>query len=231
MIRICTLRGRLAAAMLLILFVSMGVASVLDRIEQKRSVPAEEEPVQDAVVLAGFFLPALFLIWAVSWWSLRPLARVSQDASNVGPANPALRLSSAGLPTEIVPLVQAVNAALDRMALAFEAERRFTENAAHELRTPLAVLGLRLQRARQSGAGSQGPDWDAIDGDLLQMNRLVIALLIAWGCSVIILMLSTLFLRLLGDKGVNALERLMGLLLVMLSTQMFLDGVRTYLRG
>lgn len=65
----------------------------------------------------------------------------------------------------------------------------------------------------------------------LQMNRLVIALMIAWGCSVVILMLSGLFLRLLGDKGVNALERLMGLLLVMLSTQMFLDGVRTYLRS
>lgn len=65
----------------------------------------------------------------------------------------------------------------------------------------------------------------------LQMDHLVIALMIAWGCSVVILMLSGLFLRLLGDKGVNALERLMGLLLVMLSTQMFLDGVRTYLRS
>jgi small neutral amino acid transporter SnatA (MarC family) len=65
----------------------------------------------------------------------------------------------------------------------------------------------------------------------LQISQLVVALLIAWGLSVIILMQSTLFIRLLGDKGVNALERLMGLLLVMLSTQMFLDGVRAYLRS
>ncbi|MEA9390941.1 YhgN family NAAT transporter [Acerihabitans sp. TG2] len=65
----------------------------------------------------------------------------------------------------------------------------------------------------------------------LQISHLVVALLIAWGLSVIILMQSTLFIRLLGDKGVNALERLMGLLLVMLSTQMFLDGIRTYLRS
>ncbi|XBS69534.1 YhgN family NAAT transporter [Acerihabitans sp. KWT182] len=65
----------------------------------------------------------------------------------------------------------------------------------------------------------------------LRIPHLVGALLIAWGLSVIILMQSTLFLRLLGDKGVNALERLMGLLLVMLSTQMFLDGARAYLRG
>ncbi|WP_303393877.1 MarC family protein, partial [Lonsdalea iberica] len=37
-------------------------------------------------------------------------------------------------------------------------------------------------------------------------------------------------LRLLGDRGVSALEKLMGLVLVMLSTQMFLDGIRAYLQ-
>lgn len=63
-----------------------------------------------------------------------------------------------------------------------------------------------------------------------QMTHLVGALLIAWGVTVVILLMSGLFLRLLGDKGVNALERLMGLILIMLATQMFLDGIRTYLK-
>lgn len=63
-----------------------------------------------------------------------------------------------------------------------------------------------------------------------QMSHLVGALLIAWGVTVMILLLSGLFLRLLGDKGVNALERLMGLILIMLATQMFLDGIRVYLK-
>ncbi len=63
-----------------------------------------------------------------------------------------------------------------------------------------------------------------------QMSHLVGALLIAWGATVIILLLSGVFLRLLGDKGVNALERLMGLILIMLATQMFLDGIRAYLK-
>jgi len=63
-----------------------------------------------------------------------------------------------------------------------------------------------------------------------QMTHLVGALLIAWGVTVGILLLSGLFLRLLGDKGVNALERLMGLILIMLATQMFLDGIRAYLK-
>lgn len=62
------------------------------------------------------------------------------------------------------------------------------------------------------------------------MSHLVGALLIAWGATVVVLLLSGLFLRLLGEKGVNALERLMGLILIMLATQMFLNGIRIYLK-
>ena len=64
-----------------------------------------------------------------------------------------------------------------------------------------------------------------------QMSHLVIALLLAWGATVTILLQSSLFLRLLGKKGVNALERLMGLILVMIATQMFLDGIRVWMQG
>ena len=63
-----------------------------------------------------------------------------------------------------------------------------------------------------------------------QIGHLTLALFIAWGLSMGILLLSNVFLKLLGDRGVDALERLMGLVLVMLSTQMFLDGVRAYLK-
>jgi signal transduction histidine kinase len=69
--------------------------------------------------------------------------------------------------------VDAVNGALDRMTEAFETERRFTENAAHELRTPLAILTLRLQRARHAN----DCDWPAIDRDLAQLTRLVTQML------------------------------------------------------
>lgn len=61
------------------------------------------------------------------------------------------------------------------------------------------------------------------------IEHLVIALMIAWGSTTLILLLSSFFLKLLGNKGISALERLMGLILIMLSTQMFLDGVRSYL--
>ncbi|MFP9461035.1 YhgN family NAAT transporter [Pectobacterium brasiliense] len=63
-----------------------------------------------------------------------------------------------------------------------------------------------------------------------QLPHLTLALFIAWTISFIILLMSDVFLRLLGEKGVSALEKLMGLILVMLSTQMFLDGVRAYMK-
>lgn len=66
---------------------------------------------------------------------------------------------------------------------------------------------------------------------LHHMSYLVISLLIAWCFTIIILLLSGLFLKLFGAKGVNALERLMGLILIMLSTQMFLDGIRAWFKN
>ncbi|WP_457913766.1 YhgN family NAAT transporter [Candidatus Gillettellia adelgis] len=59
---------------------------------------------------------------------------------------------------------------------------------------------------------------------------LLVALLIAWGISALILLMSNLFLRLLGKKGVNALEQLMGLVLTMISVQMILDGIFVYIK-
>lgn len=62
-----------------------------------------------------------------------------------------------------------------------------------------------------------------------QMGSMVIALLLAWCGTAIILLQCSLFLRLLGEKGVSALERLMGMVLIMLATQMLMDGIHSYL--
>ena len=132
-----------------------------------------EERLEHLSVLLPFVLAALVLTWLTAGWSLRPLARASRAAARVGPREPDLRLSSEALPREIVPLVEAVNGALDRLAQAYAHERRLTEDAAHELRTPLAALTLRLQRARITGSS----DWGAIERDLAQMGRLVAQLL------------------------------------------------------
>jgi multiple antibiotic resistance protein len=52
----------------------------------------------------------------------------------------------------------------------------------------------------------------------------------AWLASAIILLFSNQFFKLLGEKGLSAMERLMGMILIMLSIQLFLDGIATYLK-
>ncbi|MBL4829101.1 MAG: YhgN family NAAT transporter [Aliivibrio sp.] len=61
-----------------------------------------------------------------------------------------------------------------------------------------------------------------------RMLDLSLAVILAWSATFIILMFYNFFHKLLGDKGLKAIERLMGLLLVMIAIQMFLDGLREY---
>lgn len=60
--------------------------------------------------------------------------------------------------------------------------------------------------------------------------QLLLALTIAWALSAIILLSSTFLYRLLRQRGLIAMERLMGMLLVMLAVQMFMNGVAKFLR-
>lgn len=62
-----------------------------------------------------------------------------------------------------------------------------------------------------------------------QTGSLVLALTLASGLSGAILMSSTFFYRVLGRRGLIAMERLMGMLLVMIAVQMFMSGVRLFL--
>ena len=77
--------------------------------------------------------------------SLRPMRAVSDQASMLSLSRLDERLHTQNLPRELVPLVQAVNASLDRLEVDYRVQREFTANAAHELRTPLATLRARLE--------------------------------------------------------------------------------------
>ncbi|WP_242112395.1 YhgN family NAAT transporter [Luteimonas aquatica] len=56
-----------------------------------------------------------------------------------------------------------------------------------------------------------------------------LALLIAWGATAVILLSATMLYKVLGGRVLTAIERLMGMLLVAISVQMFLDGISAYL--
>jgi multiple antibiotic resistance protein len=62
-----------------------------------------------------------------------------------------------------------------------------------------------------------------------QLPELAFAVFLAWVGTFFILMFYSFFHKILGERGLKAVERLMGLLLVMVSTQMFLDGVKSYM--
>src|SRR5690606_22353516 len=78
-----------------------------------------------------------------------------------------------GLPTEIGPLAETLNSLLARLRDAFEAERSFAANAAHELRTPLAGAIAQAQRLRSE---THDPATDArvaeIEATLKRLTRL-----------------------------------------------------------
>lgn len=174
-----SLRGRLIAGMLLMFSLGLGGAFALDPLDRQaqaiagRDVFLFQDPYQDVLILSVYSAGAILLIWLVSGWSLRHLAAASREAAVVGPADPGARISTKRLPEEVRPLVDAINGALDRLTEAYQAEQRFVADAAHELRTPLAVLSLHLQRAKLGGA----LDWDTIDHDLERLNKLVSQLL------------------------------------------------------
>jgi two-component system OmpR family sensor kinase len=95
-------------------------------------------------------LPFLALL---GWWivgrGLAPLAVVAQTISQRDPTS-LQPVAVDKLPTEVRPLVESLNALLQRLDESFDTQRRFAADAAHELRTPLTALTLQIQLAARA---------------------------------------------------------------------------------
>jgi two-component system, OmpR family, sensor histidine kinase QseC len=88
----------------------------------------------------AFALPILAaLIWLSVRWGLSPLRALAEEVRRRRPTN-STALDASDAPAEARPLVAALNALFRRVAASVESERRFTADAAHELRTPLAAI-------------------------------------------------------------------------------------------
>ena len=103
-------------------------------------------------VLIGLALPLIVIIpfglFGVFWIvqrSLSPVRRFSNALASRG-AQDLSAVVDRSLPDEIKPVAKAVNEVLDRLERALVAERSFTSNAAHELRTPVAAALAQTQR-------------------------------------------------------------------------------------
>ena len=103
--------------------------------------------------LIGLPLLAL-LIWLAVGWGLRPLADMAQLLKRRDPDNLA-PLLLAPLPHELEPVAASLNRLLQQVNQLVEREKRFIADAAHELRTPLAVLRIHAQNALQAGSEAE----------------------------------------------------------------------------
>lgn len=114
-------------------------------------------------------LPLLVLgIWWAVRGSVRPLRQLGQAVAARRPES-LEPLSATAIQPEVAPLVNALNGLFERMTVLLESERRFTADAAHELRTPIAAIRMQAQVAQ--GANSEPERAQALVATLQGCDR------------------------------------------------------------
>jgi len=109
--------------------------------------------------------------------SLRPIDRLRSQIATKDGGN-MMPLDSETLPRELQPIARSVNLLLDRLRLALEAEREFSANSAHELRTPIAGALAQTQRLLAELPPGQSTERAArIETSLSNLGRLAEKLL------------------------------------------------------
>jgi two-component system OmpR family sensor kinase len=132
-----------------------------------------------AVLPVALMAPLLMI---VVWWvvsaSLAPLERARRQVARRG-VDDFSALPVADLPSEVRPLVDELNLLFSRVQTAFEAQRNFVADAAHELRSPLTALKLQaqaLERQQDPEARRQGAErlHQGIDRAIRLMQQLLL---------------------------------------------------------
>lgn len=142
----------------------------------------ERQVLANEVVLASIYPVVLslplqaLLIWLVVTKGLRPLRRLTEQladkkADDLSP----VRLEQ--VPQEMRQMLDTTNLLLSRLADAFNREKRFASDVAHELRTPLSVLQINLHNAQQQWQAAQIADPDqlmpALQQGVARMSQLI----------------------------------------------------------
>jgi signal transduction histidine kinase len=138
-----------------------------------------------AAVALACVAGSLGLAFALSRWVARPLARLEETSHSFGAGALAARAELSG-PAEVRRLAAAFNAMAERIDIMIVSQRRVVADVAHQLRTPLAALRLRLDllAAHRAAPGSlpsdearSEPDLRAVGDEVQRLSRLVDGLL------------------------------------------------------
>lgn len=111
-----------------------------------------QQALRDAITMLLWPLALLLPLSILGTWGMialafRPLKRLRDEIGDRGGGN-LTPLETAHLPDEIGPIAEAINRLMERLRRTLDAERAFTANSAHELRTPIAAALAHTQRLR-----------------------------------------------------------------------------------
>jgi signal transduction histidine kinase len=81
----------------------------------------------------------------IATFGLRSMSRVARAADSIEPDDSNIRLPESGVPVEVIPFVGAINRLLQDLESARESQELFLASAAHEIRTPLAIMRVRIE--------------------------------------------------------------------------------------
>jgi signal transduction histidine kinase len=109
----------------------------------------EDELVRPATFFIGMVSASAAAAWASVRRGLQPLKAVADKAARIDLDSLGQAISAENVPKEVTPLIDSINGALRRLDASTTRMRRFTANAAHELRTPLAIMRARVESARE----------------------------------------------------------------------------------
>ena len=122
-----------------------------------------------------FSLVLLFVFAACAYitlgYTLKPLREVSESAAAISPRSLHSRLQVSSVPSEVVPLVDSFNRALQRLENGYRTQQEFLATAAHELKTPLALIRAQIELM-------DSHDRNALLNDVAHMTRQVQQLLL-----------------------------------------------------
>jgi len=123
----------------------------------------------------GFLVLLALACWLLTGRILKPLRRTAASIAAKTPSDLTL-VATEGQPREVLPIVGALNGVLGRLESALQAERRFTADAAHELRTPLAGLHMHVQLLGRQHPALAAP-FARLRQDIARVTALVDSLL------------------------------------------------------